>query len=169
MGVFGGFIYGGEGVGGDVYGPDVDILSAELISADAVRINFEQAIVVDEAYNDPTNYSITKVSGDGQDVSIRTVLPIGLDTTTEVILVVDKISKDSVYQITVGAAVTSAVGQNVVGAAEFTGRRTKVENILRGLPRHFDQRPESVLRTVLTAIGLSDETIGGSLLEDSAS
>lgn len=165
MGVFGGFIYGGEAVGGDVYGPDVDVVAAELIASDALRVNVELPIVVDEAYNDPTNYSIAVISGGGQDVAVRRVLPINDDTTTEIILIIDRVSKGTTYEVSVGAALRSALGQSVVGSAQFVGRRTKTENMFKGLPSHFNTYPESTIRHVLTAIGLSDETIGGSLDE----
>lgn len=165
MGVFGGFIYGGESVGGDVYGPDVDILAADLIAADAVRVNLDLPVVVDDAYNDPTNYSITIIEGTGQDVSVRSVLPITTDTATEIILVIDKVSKGTTYEVSVGASIRSTEGQTVAGSAQFMGRRTKAENMVRGLPAHFNRFPESCLRNVLTAIALADEEIGGSLDE----
>jgi hypothetical protein len=167
VGVFGGFIYGGEAVGGDVYGPDVDVLAADLISADAVRINLDAPVVVDDAYKDPTNYSVSVISGPGQTVAVRSVLPIFEDTTSEIILVIDKVSKGTTYEVSVDANVTGVSGQGVAGAAQFVGRRTKTENMCRGLPAHFNVLPESCIRNVLTAIGLADEDIGGSLDEPS--
>lgn len=162
MGVFGGFIYGGESVGGDVYGPDVDVVAAELIALDAVRINVEAPIVVDAAYNDPANYNISVVSGPGQGVSVRRVLPTNDDTTSEIILIMDKVSRGTTYEVSIGAALRSSLGQSVVGTAQFVGRRTKTENMIRSLPAHFNTHPESIVRSIVTAIGLADETIGGS-------
>lgn len=162
MGVFGEFIYGGESVGGDIYGPDVDILGAELIAPDTVRINFESAIVVNDEYNNSSNYEVSIVAGNGQDVAVRSVLPIFADTTNEVILVIDKVSEGTIYQITI-SSLSSVTGQSAVGVAQFVGRRTKVQSLINKLPTHFNTLPTSCIRSVLTAIGLADEQIGGSL------
>lgn len=163
MGVFGGFIYGGESVGGDVYGPDVDILTTDLITADVVRIRLESPVVVDDAYRDPTNYTLTVVSGPGQELAVRSVLPIQTNIASDIILVIDKIDKGTIYAISIGSAVISTTGQSVAASTEFTGRSTKTENMVRGLPAHFNTAPDSVICCLLAAIGISDDLIGGSL------
>ncbi len=166
MGVFGGFVYGGESVGGDVYGPDVDILAAELIAADAVRVRLEAPIVVDDEYNDRDNYTITIVEGGSGTVTVRSVLPTNEDITTEVILIMDRLVGGLTYEVSLGTNLKSADGQSVVGTARFVGRKTKTENMLKGLPRHFNTSSTSTIRQILTAIGVSDDLIGGSLDED---
>jgi len=163
VGVFGSFVYGGEGVGGDVYGPDVDVLSIDLISADVLRIRLDLPVIVDAAYNDPTNYTISVLSGPGQALHIREVLPIQTDTASDIMLVIDRIDKGTTYVVTVGAAITSTKGQNVVGSSQFVGRSTKTENMIKGLPAHFNKTPKSTIRNIMAAIGISDDLIGGSL------
>ncbi len=165
MGVFGGFIYGGESVGGDVYGSDVDILLTDLIRSNILRILLEQPVVVNAAYSDPANYTITVIAGSGQEIAVRSVLSVQADTAEEVLLVIDKVDQGTTYSVTVGAAVVSVTGQNVVGTSQFVGRRTKTENMVRGLPAHFNKQPDALICSLLSAIGLSDELIGGSLDE----
>jgi len=160
MGVFGGFVYGG-GAGGDVYGPDIDIVSAEMISADMVRVTVEAAVVVDDAYNEPTNYTVTPAGGGT--LNVRQVLPVNTKITTEIILVIDRAIKGQTYTVSVSSNVRGTQGQTVEGSAEFVSRRTKIETLLRGMPAHYDTMPGSNIRSVLTAIGLSDDLIGGSL------
>jgi len=157
VGVFGGFTFGG-----DVYGPDVDIVSVELVTDKLIRINLDLPVVVDAAYNDPTNYAVTLTSGDGQLVTVRAVLPTSEDTIQDIILVVDRVSRGATYQVSISNAITSASGQTVTGSGRVTGRRTKAEGMIKSLPVHFNNRPDSLICCILSAIGLQDDTIGGS-------
>jgi hypothetical protein len=45
---------------------------------------------------------------------------------------------------------------------QYIYRDTKSDSGLRSIPKHFDKRPSSLIATMTTAIGVSDDAIGGS-------
>jgi hypothetical protein len=132
------------------------------LSDDTIRIIFDAEIVRDARLSEPGAYDIVIVSGTGDSVSVREVLvPQDSMTTTEVILVVDKPTHGTHYRVT-ATSLNGRDGGLVGGTSDFIGRRTKAEDMIRAMPTHYNTQADSVLRQVLTAIGIQDEIIGGS-------
>lgn len=147
-------------------GPSTASFAVDPLSDDTVMITFADELLVDTAYLDPNSYEVTLVSGDGEDVSVRSVVSAqDAKTINDVILVLDKPTYGAVYSIAV-AGLSSRSGGAISGTASFAGRGTKTESMIRALPAHYNTRADSVIRAVLTAIGIQDDIIGGSRDDD---
>jgi hypothetical protein len=134
----------------------------EPLSDDMIKITLDTEIVVDATARQIGAYNISVVAGSGEAVSVRKVLlPQDSLTASEIILVVDKPTHGTHYRVT-ATGLNGRDGTLVGGASDFIGRRTKTEEILRAMPSHYNISADSILRSVLTAIGIQDETIGGS-------
>ncbi len=132
------------------------------LSDDTVLMTFDTEIVVNAAARDLDAYDIVIVTGAGEAVSVREVLlPQDSLTTTEVVLVVDKPTHGTHYRVT-ATGLSGRDGSPVGGVSDFIGRRTKAEDMIRTMPSHYNTRADSVMRAMLTAIGIQDEIIGGS-------
>ena len=165
MSVFGQFVYGGPSVGGDVYGSDESI-SADMLGEDVIVLTLSNTVVVNNSFKDLANYTISIVEGSGQPVAVRRILPpTDQLTTTQVVIEVDRPTKGTTYKVTVSSLET-VDGLDVEGTGVFVGRRTKLESMLRSLARHWDTRPNSLVRNFLAAISLEDDRIGGSRSDD---
>lgn len=164
MGVFGEIVYGGPSVGGDVYGPDESI-SIDMLGDNVLVLTLNTTVVVNDLFRDTSNYDVSIAEGTGAEVRVRKVLPpvSGL-TTTQVRLEVDRPTKGVTYRVSV-SGLLSKDGLDVNGGGIFIARRTKLETMLRSLARHWDDRPESLLRNFLAAISIEDDRIGGSILD----
>lgn len=138
-------------------------MPVEVIADDVILIELPEAVVIDEAYLDPATYVITVVEGSGG-LTVRSVLP-PLDTqiATDVVLTIDKHAHGIQYRINIDDPKLSGTDGGVVTFEEdFIGRHTKVEGMIKSLPKHYNVKPDSLIRAVLTAVGRMDEEIGGS-------
>lgn len=159
MGVFGEFVYGA-----DIYGPE-ETIRADMLGDDVVVLYLNDTVVVNSAFLDKTNYTISVLEGSGA-ISIRNILPPKTAlTTNKIIIELDKPTKGTKYQILV-SNLTTPSNTSVTGPAKFIGRRTKLATMLRGLAPHWDTRPTSLLRGLLAAVSIEDDRIGGSRSDD---
>jgi len=132
------------------------------VADDMIRITFAKEVLVDARSANPAAYEVTLVGGSGPALTVREVLlPKTARTSRYVILVVDKPLYGTHYRVTV-TGIYGRDGAPIGGTSDFIGRRTKAADMVRGIPSHFSKKPESLIRTILTAIGIEDETIGGS-------
>lgn len=176
MANFGSFEYGT----GVVYGSSsAEIDAIDILDQNKIRVTFTNPVVINEALVDVENYVIEFSDNPGfTDVEVLEVLPsvpdtsapdktqVSATTTTELELLTSYHSPGQSYDITISNLLASD-GSGVPSVTnEAVARRTKVETILRSLPAHFDKRPGSNIRSTLTAIGIEDDRIGGSLIED---
>lgn len=130
------------------------------IGPDTIRVQLSDTVVVNSAYTSLDTYTISSITGGG-DISVRSVVvPVGF-TTTDVILYVDKPVKGTIYELTINA-LRRRDGAAIIDSARFEGRQTKGENMLKEIPSHWDTRPTSIVRNVITAIAIEDDKIGGS-------
>ena len=152
--------------------------SIDILDANKIRIVFTGPVVVDEALLNPDNYFIEfsdnpgftdvetlKVSPSVPNVPI-TEVQANLVSTQYVELLTSYHTAGQVYRVTVmnvNAADGLIVAQRALNA---TARRTKVDNVLSNVTVHFDKRLGSATRAILTAFGLEDDRIGGSLNEE---
>ncbi len=141
--------------------PTVEPLQLGNSQTNTLRVTLSEQVIVDAVYRSPDSYSVSIVEGEGP-VSVRRVLVPRSDVLAinEIVLVLDKPTEGTHYRVSV-LGLNGRDGAKVGGVGEFIASRTKVGNMIRAMPLHFDRRPESVIVAILTAIGQSDETIGG--------
>jgi len=138
----------------------INVLDINVYSKKLVRILFDDEVIVNDTYNDPSNYSISVVDGSGP-VEVVGVLPTNETTSLEVILITQPMTPGTKYSISITELSNrSGITFSVLGL--YYARDTKVDSILRSIPSHFDKRPTSILASILTAIAINDDIIGGS-------
>ncbi len=155
MAIFGSFTYGE-----DVYGEVADASYMDVLAHNLILLRFDADLVVDSAYLDPTNYAVEVVDGSGP-VAVRRVLRVNDLVSEEVILVTDRMTLGTTYRVYTSASISARNGSPATTTGLITSRDTKVDSILRSLPKHFDKTPESTIASLLTAVARQDELIGG--------
>jgi hypothetical protein len=124
-------------------------------------------------------------------IGVRSVLLTKARTTSQIVLVVDGLLEGRAYRVssqtTVAPWTLPDGGVDYIGdppvdvplatypvmlqtpggdaltfSTLMTARKTKAAAMLRHIPAHFNRAPNGVMASVLTAIGLQDEQIGGS-------
>ena len=177
MAVFGTFEYGTSvAYGGDAASSTVD--SIDILDANKIRIIFSGNVIVDENLLNPDNYLIEFSDNEGftdvEAISVTPSVPDVLVDATQanevsarwVEVLTSYHTPGQSYRITVlnVLAVDGAVVEE--NPLDATARRTKVDQVLSNVTKHFDKRLGSAPRALLTAIGLEDDRIGGSLNEE---
>lgn len=179
MANFGSFEYGTSVVYGPVPGPSV-ISEINILDKNVIQVVFSNNVLIDDNLLNADNYTIEFADNLGySDVSVKKVFPHNAEpaisiegktqredkVTTRVDLLTDVHTSGQGYRITV-SNINSAQGDEVPSAfSDANARRTKMELILRNVPSRFDKRPGSIVRTLLTSIGIEDDRIGGNLDE----
>ena len=80
----------------------------------------------------------------------------------DVVLVTDRLSEGVSYVVSATNLVAASGNiQNNTVTVLFSGRSTKLDKVLSGMPILYDTDPDSVVRQVLTAIHREDNKIGG--------
>lgn len=142
---------------GDVSVPVSDI---NVFTRRTIRVEFTDEVVVDSRYYDVSNYTLSVVDGEGP-VEVVSVLPTNESATLELILVTQPMTVGTTYSLVIDElANREGATFGVTGA--FIYRDTKSDSALRSIPKHIDKRPTSLVATLLTAIGVQDDIIGGS-------
>lgn len=171
MSNFGSFEYGS----GVVYGPsaDVDVTDIDIITPTLVKITYTTEMVLNPSYFDIDNYAIQFYDSANTDANPRRVLQLYQENSEKTalvhlttMLVTDPLTEGQRYTFTVNGLVSR--GGVVLSSTPMsrTVVRTKTQTILRTFPDHFDKRPESKIASILAAIGISDDLIGGSKREE---
>lgn len=138
------------------------VATLDMIGADALLYNFDRSVVIDSSLLSVENYTLEVVSATGSSIRVRKIIPPtdGL-VTQSVILYVDQPTKGARYRLT-STNLRDRAGTKFGQVIDFIGRRTKLEGMLRSLPQHWDKRPDSVFRSILSAVSIEDDRIGGS-------
>lgn len=144
-----------------VHGPD--LADVEFIADNVLRFTFTTEMVVDDAYFEVSNYTVAFADSVGTDVNPRFVIPptAGITDTNVVLLRTDAHTPGTNYSFTVSTLKRRNGSVMTTGTAIRPARKTKTNSMIRSLPQHFDKRPESTIRLIMTAIALEDELIGG--------
>jgi hypothetical protein len=140
--------------------PPPVVVDINVYSRILLHVEFSDEIIVNDLYNDPSNYSISVVDGTGE-IEVVGVLQTNQNASLDVILITQPMNLGTTYSV----SATELQDRNnnkfsIVG--NFISRNTKVDSLLRSIPKHFDKRPTSILSALLIAIGVSDDIIGGS-------
>lgn len=162
MAVYGSFTYGS----GVLYGTDQSVRIV-FVARNLIRLETVAQVVVDEAMYTAANYSIVNEDG-SVEIGVREVVRFRDDrtTTTYILLLTDRHTQGDRYTLTV-SNLTSRGGTPLgsVTAAPRTNTPTKVDAVLSAIPSFLDRRPGAVIASLVTAIGLEDERIGGAVRE----
>ena len=157
--------------------------TVDYIAQDLIKLNLGFSARVDATYLNPANYQITPYN----------ISPIAaISVAVEEVIAVNNYGKN-VIASPVNAAVAASVvflrttrhapGANYEvtftelhttngsiitqdTAVPYQARITKVDSILKSAPAHFDRRTSSIIRNILSAIGVQDDQIGGSKKEE---
>lgn len=155
MAVYGAAVYGESALGGSVFLENVDVVSSRIIG-----IRTSTDVIVNSGYYDLNNYSIEPVAG-SEPIIIRRVIQTKESTTKVILLVTDNLTRGNRYNVGVSGLLARG-GFTVNDTGELIVRKTKTDLLFDSIPSHFDKRPESVLSSLLIAMGAQDELIGGS-------
>lgn len=171
MANFGSFEYGS----GVVYGSStgVDVADINIITPNLIKITYTTEMVLNPAYFNVENYSITFYNSSNTDARPRRVLQLYKDNSDEkalvhitTMLVTDPLTEGQRYTFIVSDLVSRGGLVLTSTPINRTVVRTKTQTVLRTFPDHFDKRPESKIASILAAIGISDDLIGGSKREE---
>lgn len=145
---------------GVVYGPSS--FSVKLLTDNVLRLELDTlAVVVDSAYKDVANYTVTP---DGSSTSLtikRVLVPKDTRVVNYVDLLIEPPAFGAVYLVAV-QNLRYRAGGNLSAGGWFKSRNTKATAVTNSVPRHFNRDPESAMGALLSAIGIADDLIGGS-------
>jgi len=144
--------------------PAGGIDSIFVVAKDLIKINFIGTVAVVKSLFDPTIYDLSGLGG-STDINAVEVLPLGdgVRTTTYIFLRITQPDFGGDYQISVaeGALFNSSGDGLAATTVTWTHYRTKVDTVLKSFPKMYSKGPRSILRSILEAIMISDEEIGG--------
>lgn len=146
----------------------VGIQSVDFITPTYIRLNLSTYVIVNDLYMDADNFNISlrpdsPVAGDA--VAVARVIRPAQD-----VLVVNRIFLETTRH-TAGAAYTASfyslntpdgVAAFNSSPASYMSRYTKTMAQLRTFPSHFDKREDALIHSIIGAISLQDDIIGGS-------
>lgn len=130
------------------------------IARDLIEVEFSGDIAVTESVLAPANYVLSP------GISVAEVLPIDGDVTDSVILRISpKATIDTIYSLTVGTFPETFYTPEQVPLEAMTGswlqHKTKIDSVLASLPAMYSRAVGANIRTILQAVAISDEEIGG--------
>jgi hypothetical protein len=139
---------------------DLPVSDIDVYTSRTIRAIFTDEVVTDSRYYDVNNYTLTLIEGSGP-VEIISVLSTNETATLELVLVTQPMTAGSTYQLEI-EELANREGSTFGVFGQYIYRDTKSDSGLRSVPKHFDKRPTSLIATMITAIGVSDDLIGGS-------
>lgn len=141
----------------------ISINSITFIAQDVVSIGLSVPVRVDSLFQDSTNYSIAPLDF-GEPVNIVSVfIPQNTLVTDTVMIKTTPHTVGGGYSVGFTRLVNpDGASLSLTAASKYQARVSKTMVSLKSLPSHFDKRPESLIRNLITAISLQDDIIGGS-------
>jgi hypothetical protein len=146
----------------------MSISSVTYIASDLIRLNLSFSARIDTDYKNIAGYYITGHAGSpivGVSVNVLAVLIPKNDVVVSpfVYLHTTPHTLGAEYEVNYGKLYDSSgvlvpAGPNV----PYQSRSTKTVQMLKSVPSHFDRQVESLIRNLVTAVSLEDDTIGGS-------
>lgn len=145
----------------------VSVNNVFVVGKDIIKANFTSEVATTPGLFSVDSYSVDPIS-DGVEVEVRDVLLTEEPTVSSVFIVVSKPTMDQLYKLTIRLG--AIYDPNGTPLAELTATwkhvRTKVDSVLDSFPLMYGTadgtRNRSQIRTILEAISISDEEIGGS-------
>ena len=125
-----------------------------------IHIQFTNEVVTNSTYYDPNNYTISLIDGEGP-VEVISILSTNEKATLGLVIVTQPMTAGSTYSLAI-TNMFNREGGNFSLVGDFIYRDTKSDSTLRSIPKHFDKRATSLIASLVTAIGITDDVIGGS-------
>jgi hypothetical protein len=138
-----------------------------VIAKDKIRILFSTEVSESHELLKESTYSLYN-SNRGTNNVIKEVMPLPDKATDYIDLRISNITWGESYTFSIGDDLVADIDGLLIPSQEvsFIAHRTKVDNILKHMPDLYDVKKGNI-RTILEAIGLSDNDIGGSTTEES--
>ena len=158
---WGGSTFGTEG--DEELSADFSISAVEPIAKDLIRIFFSKDIVINDAFLDINNYSLTQTL-DSLPIEIKEVVPPNKDGSVVaryVLLRTVRLREEIQYAATVTNLSSRGGGENLTSLFLWRYSRTKTDFMLASFPEVYDHRVTSNIRQLMTAVSLADNRIGG--------
>jgi hypothetical protein len=149
------------------------IIDIKNIAHDVLRVQFSEPVATDEDLTNLNNWSIAVSSAGSSDIAIKEVR--GFDPDDPVVSFVDlHVSKGSIYgDYTLSVTGLKNASEETLGLAttpgilskEFVSRLTKTDSYIKFLSNFYNLQVSSNVRSIITAMAIEDEDIGGETIE----
>ncbi len=140
----------------------VSISNIFLIAKDVIRVIFSSPISA--TYNFWSTFSYSLYNNTlSKYLEIKKVLPVDAKATTILDLNVENVTAGENYTLTIANDSVYDIDGVVLDDVNstFIPQRTKTDSVISSLPNMYDKRPGSSVRSILEAITIEDEKIGG--------
>jgi hypothetical protein len=143
------------------------IFGIYIIAKDKIRILFSTE--VSESYDllKTTTYTLTNTSNGTSNIILE-VMPLPDKATDYIDLRISNLKWGDSYTFSIAANLIADINGLYLNTQEssFIGHKTKVDNILTNLANMYDVKKGNI-RSILEAIAVADNDIGGSTTEES--
>lgn len=170
MAKYGSFTYINELYGYGESDPSSNITASNvsIIHPRLIQFNLNVSVLVNEEFYNVENYSIILNGSTSTDARpLKVLIPYQTDssepslTTSNISVVTQPLTVGSKYVFSLsGLQMTDGSTLNSDPSVRLS-RRTKTQSMLRSLPQHFSINFGSNVAGILSAIGISDDLIGG--------
>jgi hypothetical protein len=133
-----------------------------VVAKDVIRVEFTAALSASKHFWKTSSYSITDVSGQTL-VEVKEVRPVYEKATTYIYLKVNGFKWGNTYSIAVADELLCDISGNLLPAdsKEFGVERTKADSMMATFSNIYDIKPGTNIRSIIEAISIVDEKIGG--------
>lgn len=134
-----------------------------LVAKNIVMLIFTRSLVKNDAFDSVLSYRVENLSG-GIAGTVIKVLPTYTETNSNIIfLQIEGLSQGSDYKLIVADKALSDTDGNLILELEvkWTMHKTKVDAAISGLSKMYNTTIGSNVRSILEAVMISDEKIGG--------
>jgi len=140
----------------------VGVETIVVVAKNVILVNFSGNIVSNSDLFNPDNYSVSSLLG-GNNGIVKYVYPTYSRKTTSIFLQVEQLVKGGQYRFTTrGGELRDENGFYILwGSVNWTMHRTKVDMVISTLANMYGTNVGSNIRSIIEAIMISDEKLGG--------
>jgi hypothetical protein len=134
-----------------------------VVSKDVIKIEFSSSLSASKDFWKTSSYSISDVNGSTA-VEVKEVRPVYSKTTTHIYLKTNGLKWGNTYSVVIAADKIYDINGNALptDSSTFFMERTKTDSIISSLSNMYDVKVGTNLRSLIEAITIEDEKIGGS-------
>lgn len=138
--------------------PPALVARVDLINYKLIRVQFNNVLTTDDAFYNLANYAITFGGGS---LAVRNITKLTGTTTSYILIETDLQVETTEYTVTMNG-MHLRDGTVVSASASWIARTTKGQTCIDNMPAIWSKAPNSRIGSMLTAIGMEDDRIGGS-------